>query len=197
VIDLHPTTDRVIALLEGVDDHELGRATPMADTDLEGLLQHLLGLTVAFRDAAVKLDGPTTNSAPRPASGPLPDAWRELLVDRLGRLAEAWDDPGAWRGTTRAGGVQLPGDVCGLVALDEVLLHGWDVAAATGQPYTPTDGEAEAVLPVVTPADDPEQARREREGVFGEPVPVPADAPLFDKVLGLAGRDPRWQAPTA
>ena len=52
-----------------------------------------------------------------------------------------------------AGGVELPGEVCGLVAIDEVLLHGWDVARATGQPYRPTDAECEAVLPIVTPDD--------------------------------------------
>jgi hypothetical protein len=31
-----------------------------------------------------------------------------------------------------------------------------------------------------------------REGLFGPPVPVPADAPLLDRVIGLTGRDPAW-----
>jgi hypothetical protein len=35
------------------------------------------------------------------------------------------------------------------------------------------------------PADEP-------EGLFGPVVPVPADAPLFDRLLGQTGRDPRW-----
>ena len=29
---------------------------------------------------------------------------------------------------TEAGGVTMPGEVTGLVALDEVVLHGWDLA---------------------------------------------------------------------
>ncbi len=36
---------------------------------------------------------------------------------------------------TKAGGVDLPGEVAGLVALDELVVHGWDVARATGQAY--------------------------------------------------------------
>ena len=93
---------------------------------------------------------------------------------------------------TMAGGVELPGEVCGLVATDEVLLHGWDVARATGQPYRPTDAECEAVLPIVTPDDQaPDGSGRE---IFGTVVAVPDDAPFFDRVLGLAGRDPAWSA---
>ncbi len=94
---------------------------------------------------------------------------------------------------TMAGGVDLPGEVCGLVALDEVLLHGWDVARATGQPYLPTDAESEAVLPFVTP-DDSAPDGSGRDGIFGLVVTVPEDAPVFDRVLGLAGRDPNWSA---
>jgi hypothetical protein len=31
-----------------------------------------------------------------------------------------------------------------------------------------------------------------RGGIFGPPLPFPADADRFDKVLAMAGRDPRW-----
>ncbi|QIM21080.1 TIGR03086 family protein [Phycicoccus sp. HDW14] len=196
MIDLRPATTRVGALLPHVREEQLAAPTPMGP-DVTGLLHHLLGLTVAFRDAAGKVDGPTTGTPPAPVEGPLPDGWRNELVARLDELGAAWTAPEAWTGMTRAGGVELPGEVCGVIALDEVLLHGWDLAAATGRAYEPSDAEAEAVLPIVTPPEDPEQAAAQREGMFGAALAVPDGATAFERVLALAGRDPRWAPPAA
>lgn len=33
------------------------------------------------------------------------------------------------------------------------------------------------------------------KGLFGPEVPIPDDAPLLDGILGVSGRDPKWQAP--
>ncbi|WP_426243466.1 TIGR03086 family metal-binding protein [Nocardioides sp. LHG3406-4] len=192
MIDLTPTTDRTRAVAAAVTDQQLEAVTPTGSTVAQ-LLHHVLGLSVAFRDAAAKLDGPTTSTPPGPVSEPLPDDWRDRADRLLAELAAAWRDAGAWEGMTRAGGVELPGEIGGLVALDEVLLHGWDLARATGQPYEPSDAECEAVLPIVEPeADDPDGSGR--EGMFGRVVEVPEDAPLWHRVLGLSGRDPGWTA---
>lgn len=190
--DLTPTTDRVRALVAAVDDDQLEAPTPMEGTTVSGLVHHLLGLTTAFRDAASKIDGPTTNQPPQPVAGPLPEGWRDALTGQLDELATAWQEPSAWDGMTMAGGFRFPAQACGLVALDEVLLHGWDLAVATGQPYVPTDSEAEAVLPIVTPSDDPQEAAAQREGVFAPPLRVADGASTFERVLALAGRDPAW-----
>ncbi len=139
---------------------------------------------------------PRRRLAHDPADGePLPQDWRQSLSRQLGELAAAWQAPAAWEGMTTAGGVTLPAEVCGLVALDEVLLHGWDPAAATGQDYTPTDAEAEAVLPIVSPAGDDAADAAAREGMFGPPLAVPDGASPFERVLALSGRDPRRGPP--
>ena len=194
MIDLTPTTDRTRIIAAGVRDEQLDDPTPMPGTSVRELVNHLLGLRVAFRDAAAKLDGPTTSTPPAKVTEPLPADWRTLLDARLHELAAAWQDDAAWDGMTKAGGVDLPGAIGGLVALDEVLLHGWDLARATGQPYVPSDAEAEAVLPIVTPSDDDPEGHG-RAGLFGPVVEVPEGAPAFDRVLGLAGRDPGWSGP--
>jgi uncharacterized protein (TIGR03086 family) len=188
--DLTTTTRRTAAVAAAVTDDQLASPTPTG-SPVRVVAQHLLGLCVAFRDAAAKVDGPTTSTPPAPVDEPLPTGWRDELADRLEQLAQAWTDPAAWQGMTKAGGVDLPGEVCGLVAFDEVLLHGWDLAAATGQPYAPTDAECDAVLPIVSPSPEVPDGS-DRGGLFGPVVPVPDDAPYFHRVLGLAGRDPGW-----
>ncbi len=62
---------------------------------------------------------------------------------------------------SRAGGVDFPGEVGGIVALTEVVIHGWDVAAATGQDYDVDPATLDAVLPHVT-AD---RGRRSGRGI--------------------------------
>ncbi len=65
----------------------------------------------------------------------LPEDWRASIPERLAELAEAWKAPEAWEGMSKAGGLEMPGAVTGLVANNEVVLHAWDLAVATGQPY--------------------------------------------------------------
>jgi uncharacterized protein (TIGR03086 family) len=108
-------------------------------------------------------------------------------------MAEAWRDPEAWTGMTKAGGIDLPGEVAGVVALDELVVHGWDVARASGQPYDCDDESLNAVLTFVAPLAA-EGLEAQREGLFGPVVAVPDDAPLLDRVVGLTGRDPSWRA---
>ena len=92
---------------------------------------------------------------------------------------------------TEVGGNTLPGEVTGLVALDEVVLHGWDLARATGQDFRCDPASAEAVLGFTERTAQPDQAAS-RTGLFGPVVPVAEDAPTFDRALGFAGRDPAW-----
>ena len=190
MIDIRPATDRVDGLLDFSDD-ELDGQTPCTDYTVRDLLHHLLGLTIAFRDAAGKVEGPTTSTPPGRVVDPLPVDWRARLRTQLRDLSEAWGQPRAWEGMTMAGGVRFPAEAAGLVALNEVQLHGWDLARATGHDYRPDDELAAAVLPIVTPTGDPD-ADAGREGMFGPPLDVRPGAPLFDRVVALAGRDVDW-----
>ena len=93
---------------------------------------------------------------------------------------------------TRAGGVDLPGEVAGLVALDEVVLHGWDLAKGTGQAYDPDPASTAVVTGFLTESRKGEVP----ESLFGPVVQIDGDARAFDHALGLAGRDPAWRPGT-
>lgn len=90
----------------------------------------------------------------------------------------------------------LPGEVAGLVALDELVVHGWDVAQASGQAYDVDEASLVAVETFVVSFSAPDRAAP-RAGVFGPVVETPAGAPLLDRVIGLTGRDPAWRRPWA
>jgi uncharacterized protein (TIGR03086 family) len=189
VPDLEPAARRVAALLDGVPDPALDAPTPCADTPVAGLLDHLMSLSEAFRAAAAKEPG----DAPAPASAAgLAADWRTALPRRLDALVAAWRDPAAARGRTAAGGVGMSAAEAAVVTLDELVLHGWDLARATGQPYEPDPAEVAAILPFVEAFGSADGV----PGLFGPAVAVPDGAPPFDRVLGLSGRDPGWRAPT-
>jgi uncharacterized protein (TIGR03086 family) len=193
VLDLDPAAREVIRLLDGVRDDQLAVPTPNGGTSVGALLDHFLYLTAAFTASARKTVG---GNAPPPKADAdnLPADWRPELATRLRTLAEAWQDPAAWEGTAQAGGVTGPAEQMGLVALDEVVLHGWDLAKATGQPYTVDAASATAVLGFTEATAQP-GAEAMREGLFGPVVAVAPDAPTFDRALGFAGRDPAWAPP--
>jgi len=186
-LDLAPAARRLAALLPGIRPEQLADPTPCPDHPVAALLDHLMGLTVAFTEAARKTAADT--SAPVPSADALDPDWRTELPDRLAELAAAWREPAAWEGETEAGGVVLPASVHGVVALNEIVLHGWDLARATRQRYSVDAASAHACLELCRSF-----AEQPAEGLFGPAVEVGAGAPVFHRVLGLAGRDPRWSA---
>jgi uncharacterized protein (TIGR03086 family) len=185
--DLAPQAAEVARVVAAVRDDQLGAPTPCAGTSVAALLDHLHGLSVGMRMAAEKtpVDSPPTASADA-----LPTDWRVRIPEELAALVASWQQPSAWEGTTRAGGVVLPAAVMGVVALNEVLVHGWDLAVATGRPYAVDDGSAQRCLDHAVWFA--EAVPDGRDQIYGPVVPVPGSAPVLDRLLGLTGRDPGW-----
>ena len=192
-LDFGPATSTAAQVVAGIRDDQLGGPSPCPAYTVADLLDHLNGLSFAFTAAALKQ--PLEEAGPSGDASKLPADWREAIPAALAGLEAAWrGTPDAFEGTTQAGPIEMPAAEVALVALNEVVVHGWDLAAATGQPY-PADPEAvvacrqfvESFEPpgdADVPADDP--------GLFGPPVAVPDDAPELHRLLGATGRRPDW-----
>lgn len=189
MLDLTAAAHRMTGVLAGIRDDQLAAPTPCAHATVGALVDHVHGLAQAFTAAARKDLGPMTDQPPEAATGNLADDWRSDAPVRLAALAEAWRDPDAWTGMTRAGGVDLPANIAGLVALDELVVHGWDLATATGQSYTCGSAELAACTAFAESITD---EQRDAGGLFGPAVPVPDGAPALARLIALTGRDPAW-----
>jgi uncharacterized protein (TIGR03086 family) len=188
MIDLTSACQRTADVLAGVTDEQLGLPTPCEKLRLDELIAHIGGLALAFAAAAGKEFGPLTDTPP--TDGAQIDAdWRTDYPRRLAALADAWKNRDAWQGMTRAGGVDLPAEVMGTVALAEVVIHGWDVARTIGAPYDGDPATIQACLAHLAQFD-----AAGTEGMFGPAVPIADDAPDLDRVIAMSGRDPAWRA---
>lgn len=191
ILDLDPAAHQLKTLLRGVTDDQLTARTPCEAYTVADLLDHLMGLTIAFTNAATKSAGAAgseQDGPPAASAANLNPDWRRRLPSQLDELVAAWKDSAAWTGTTEAGGVTMPADIMGVVAMDELVIHGWDLARATGQPFACDTHSTEAIFALLSPSADEEA----QEGLFGPIVDVSPDAPLLHRALGLTGRDPSW-----
>ncbi len=75
--------------------------------------------------------------------------------------------------------------------MNELVVHGWDIAKATGQQFRCDTDSLKASLEFVSMAAAQD---RRPDSPFGPPVEVSPDATPLDKLISLTGRDPAWQA---
>lgn len=115
--------------------------------------------------------------------------WKGRLEAQIEGIVIAWSEPNAWEGTTQMGGpMQLPASTIGGMILGELVVHGWDLARASGQHPTWDDQLLDFVF-----QDLQMTAEQGRDmGIYGDQVQVPNTAPVLDQILGLTGRDPAW-----
>jgi len=175
-----------LEIIDGVQWDHWGAPTPCGDYDVYGLVNHLLFWGPSLEGAARKkvVPPPAASDTDLDVTGP---DWAAALEAQTGRLVDGWSRPAAWEGTTFMGGqMELPAAMVGGMVVGELVVHGWDLAVATGQ-HAAWDDDLLARLrdEVAKGAEIGRQM-----GVYGPEVAVPETAPLLHRVLGLTGRDP-------
>ncbi|MEU3614931.1 TIGR03086 family metal-binding protein [Streptomyces sp. NPDC006872] len=172
-------------IARGVPAARLNAPTHCPDWDLRALVDHwVLYTSHGLEHRALRRQLPDDLIARDFTADP---QWAKAYADQLDRAVAAWADPAVWEGEVPLGTAAMPAADIASMIVKEMAVHGWDVAVATGQELRISDDAARFVLDVVERHGD---LYRQYDG-FGAALPVPEDAPLFERALGASGRDPR------
>ena len=187
--EMTDAADAAARTVASVDPGQLGRPTPCTEWDTRALVNHLILWTSYSLEA--RAHGESVDAKLTDRDFAAEPGFAEGYRAQLDRALDAWSDPAVWEGTLDVMGSATPAADVAALNLAEMVLHGWDLAAATGQRYTVSDRAAAAAL---TAVEANAELFRQYKG-FAEPVTVPAQAPALDRVLAASGRDPGWSAP--
>ncbi|WP_026212387.1 TIGR03086 family metal-binding protein [Longispora albida] len=174
-------------LARGVRPEQLGGPSPCGEWDVRTLLNHFVLWTgYSFERRALRQEVPQELIDRDFTAEP---GWAGAYAAQLDRAVAAWSDPAAFEGIIDVGqGYEMPAEMVAGMVLKEMVVHGWDVARATGQEYGWPEDVAKSVLHVV---EEHGELYRQFDGFAGV-VAVPADASTLDRALALSGRDPGW-----
>jgi uncharacterized protein (TIGR03086 family) len=177
-------TTRVVS---GASTAPLDQPTPCDDWDLRTLLNHTILWTAYSSERRAHGDSVAEDLMGRDFTAD-PDYAADYRA-QVNKAVTAWSDPRAWEGDRAVMGSATPAADIAAMLIIETVLHGWDIARATGQDYNCDDQLARAVLETVQAQGE---MFRQYQG-FAAVVPIPGNAPVFDRALALSGRDPSWQ----
>ena len=180
---------RFEAVIAGAPDDRWTSPSPCDDWRAADVVQHVLDMHAAM----LRPLGQTLTDAPAVGVDPLA-AFRSARRDLAAILAD--DTISQTDVPTPVGSMTLAEHI-DQVASEDLVIHGWDLARATGQEHELDPEEVERMWPAAQQMDE----RMRTPGafgpgivVFGPLVEVPDDAPVADRLLGLLGRDPYWTA---
>ncbi len=188
MFDLKPAANEMARIASNITDEQLGAPTPCHNSSVATVLDHVVELAAAFTGAAHKEPGPVP---PDMSADHLDPNWREVLPSNLNDLAEGWRDLNSWEGEAEAGGVTWPAEEMAVVVLNELVVHGWDLAAATDQDTHFDDTSTQIALGFETEMAKPEWTEQ-RATIFGPIVDISKSAPTMDRIIALSGRTPDW-----
>ena len=173
--------DATRVVVAGIRPEQYADPSPNDGWDVRALLNHVvtgnwwaseLGAGRTIAEVGDRLDGDVLGDDPLAAY----DASAKAA-------AEVFERPGALDAPCAVSYGPIPGSVYAGHRFLDVLVHGWDLAVATGQDRTIDPDLAETCIAVIAP-----QTEVLNSGVFGQPVDVPPDADAQTRLLGMLGR---------
>ncbi|HJV08760.1 MAG TPA: TIGR03086 family metal-binding protein [Acidimicrobiales bacterium] len=173
-------TGRIVV---GVRPDQLRLPTPCADWDVRLLLNHIIGGNYTMAEAA---RGGRADPAGDMDDHTRPDPGSNYIASADAALA-AWAEPGAMERKVHMAFGDIPAPAAVSIHFLDVVVHGWDLARATGQDATIEADLAAEALDISHGLLSPELRAA---GVFGPEVPISEDNPLHDRLAAFMGRRP-------
>jgi uncharacterized protein (TIGR03086 family) len=168
--------------IDGVRSDQWHAATPCSEWDVKQVANHIIGENLwagelfagkTIDQVGSRLDGDLAGDDPAAA-------YRDS-AEVAGRAVSA---PGAMQMTCHLSFGDFSGADYAAQLFMDLLIHGWDVATATGQDATLDARLVQACLPIAEQLT----SQFRQAGVFGEDLPVEADANPQTRLLALVGR---------
>lgn len=176
--DLDPVvaTEAILAavqpVLRGLEDADLSAQTPCPEYDAGGLVEHLLqSLAQLGRMAGFEVLAE--------AEGTI----EERVSVTAAQAVDAWRARGLEGNVPGPGGTEMPAAFAASILPVELLLHGWDLAQASGQVLRVSDEVVTYATGLAQPLVTGGRGRS-----FGDEVEAGPDASALERLIAFSGR---------
>ena len=164
-------------LIANVKPDQLEDPTPCNEWDVKALIDHLIG-GAAFFSAGL--------AGEEPSSPPQADTPAEAYGILASKVVAAASIPSNLERKISTPFGELSGGEVLFGAFMDTVVHGWDLAKATGQETSMNAGH----VAIISQAFGPQMDGLRQSGSFGPEVSVGTDADSQEKLLGMMGRKP-------
>lgn len=172
-------------VVSGVKKEQLDDPTPCTDWTVRQLLNHIIGGCTTWAMGGRGEIGDMSPDVNRVGDDHV------AAYDRAARdVLEVFRSAGAMDRTFTMPWGESPGKANLGVAIADVIVHGWDLAQATGQQIDIDDDVADAAYQMTSGMMEP-KGSFPRGDAFAEPIEIAEDAPARDRLLAYLGRNPK------
>ena len=164
-------------IIANVRPDQTGASTPCSEWDVKALIDHMIGGTMFFAATLAGEEPGQPNGDGNPA---------DIYRSGAEKVLEGAQKPGAMEKKYETPFGEMSGGEFMFGAFMDNVVHGWDLAKATGQNTDINEAHAQICYGAFAPMMDGFR----QAGAFGPEVSVPDNAGIQHKLLGMMGRQP-------
>jgi uncharacterized protein (TIGR03086 family) len=180
VAQLASAADAIGVVVGGIGADQWGRPTPCKEWNVRQLVEHLVEGNHRFVAAVSGVGEPRP---PEKAPAEEPDVAFRCSADAV---IDVFSQPGSLEQMVEVPFGTVPGAIAVQLRVTELLVHGWDLAKATGQPVSFPEDVTVASLAFTEPMLSKVPPERTP---FAPPQPAPDDASPIDRLAACLGRN--------